>query len=253
MIAALLIGRRGSRGLPGKNWHPVLGRPLMEYPVLAAKASAYIERFFLSTDAEEIRSIGLRHGFECLDRPRHLASDEALVETVVADTMRRIEEVSGKRLEICVLLFCNSATIKPGVLDEGIEALRRNADLDSAVTVSRYNQYSPARAKKVGADGLLRPFVGLEHIPGVSSDRDSQGDCYFCDCSAWILGRRCMDLEGPLPFRWIGRRSLPLFQEGGLDVDYEQDLVTTEFWLRRHGFTEHTTPYATSGTGAARR
>ena len=36
MIAALLIGRQGSVGFPGKNTYPVLGRPFMEYPLFAA-------------------------------------------------------------------------------------------------------------------------------------------------------------------------------------------------------------------------
>ena len=33
---ALLIGRGGSVGFPNKNVHPILGRPLMSYPLLAA-------------------------------------------------------------------------------------------------------------------------------------------------------------------------------------------------------------------------
>ena len=37
MIAALLLGRKGSTGLPGKNLRPVLGRPLVTYPLLAAQ------------------------------------------------------------------------------------------------------------------------------------------------------------------------------------------------------------------------
>ena len=36
MVAALLIGRQGSVGFPGKNTYPVLGRAFMEYPLLAA-------------------------------------------------------------------------------------------------------------------------------------------------------------------------------------------------------------------------
>ena len=39
MIIAILIGRKGSRGFPGKNTYKVLGRPLCEYPLMAAKKS----------------------------------------------------------------------------------------------------------------------------------------------------------------------------------------------------------------------
>lgn len=37
MIPAILIGRGGSVGLPNKNILPILSRPLMSYPLLAAK------------------------------------------------------------------------------------------------------------------------------------------------------------------------------------------------------------------------
>jgi CMP-N-acetylneuraminic acid synthetase len=38
-VVALMIGRGGSTGFPGKNLYPVLGRPLMAYPLMAAAAS----------------------------------------------------------------------------------------------------------------------------------------------------------------------------------------------------------------------
>ena len=46
MIAALLIGRGGSTGLPKKNVKPILGRPLMTYPILAAKNSKFCDKIF---------------------------------------------------------------------------------------------------------------------------------------------------------------------------------------------------------------
>ena len=45
MICALLLGREGSTGFPGKNIYPVLGRPLMAYPLMAAGAAETVERW----------------------------------------------------------------------------------------------------------------------------------------------------------------------------------------------------------------
>jgi len=44
----------------------------------------------------------------------------------------------------------------------------------------------------------------------------------------------------------MGRRSLPLIQSGGLDIDHGYGIAMTEYWLRSHGFSEHTTPYGRS-------
>ena len=46
MIMALLIGRGGSVGFPNKNVFPILGRPLMSYPLSAALHSKYIDEVF---------------------------------------------------------------------------------------------------------------------------------------------------------------------------------------------------------------
>ena len=80
MIAALLIGRGGSTGLPKKNVKPILGRPLMTYPILAAKNSKYCDKIFLSTDDEEIKKIGKSFNLELINRPDYLATKEALAE-----------------------------------------------------------------------------------------------------------------------------------------------------------------------------
>ena len=58
MINAILIGRGGSTGLPGKNIMKILGRPLMHYPILAALNSKYINNVYLSTDDNEIAKEG---------------------------------------------------------------------------------------------------------------------------------------------------------------------------------------------------
>ena len=48
MIISLLIGRGGSTGLPGKNIMPLLGRPLMTYPILAAQNSKFCDLLIIT-------------------------------------------------------------------------------------------------------------------------------------------------------------------------------------------------------------
>ncbi|EOS39510.1 hypothetical protein C808_01935 [Lachnospiraceae bacterium M18-1] len=243
MVPVLLIGRGGSRGVKGKNTMEILGRPLMEYPIMAARNSKHVGQVFLSTDADYIKEVGKRNGVEIMERAPELCTDSALVEDVVVNGYNQICERMGRQ-EIFVLLFCNSATISQGIIDKGIEALWNNPTLDSAVSVSLYNEYSPVRAKAIDDDGFLIPYVDVNKIDSASCDRDSAKACYFCDCSVWVLRDRCMDKEyGILPFRWMGRKTLPLFQEGGLDIDHDYGIAQTEYWLKKHGFSTEKTPY----------
>ena len=243
MICALMLGRDKSSGFPGKNVYPVLGRPMMAYPLLAARQSRYVDRTYISTDSPAIKAIGEDYGARIIDRPPELCTDEALGEDAFVHGYHVIRQEltqEGGSLEMLVLLMCNAVTIAHETIDEGIEALRGNPGLDSAVSVSRYNMWSPLRARSVGDDGLLHPFVPFETFGDprtLNCDRDSQGDVYFADMGVSIVRPHCIEKidEGLLPQRWMGQHIHPLKQWGGLDVDYDWQVPQIEHWLRAHG------------------
>lgn len=243
VIAALLLGRAGSTGFPGKNLYPVLGRPLVAYPLLAAAESASVERIFVSTDSPEIAAIGAEYGAELIERPPELASPDALGEDAFVHGYNVIRDrlaVEGDELELVVLLFANAATVTGELIDRGVELLRADPTLDSAVTVSRYNMWSPLRARRLEPDGTLQPFVpfGTFGDPAtLNCDRDSQGDVWFADMGVSVVRPHCLERleDGLLPQKWMGRRIAPIESWGGCDVDYEWQVPTVEHWLRAHG------------------
>jgi len=243
MICALLLGREGSSGFPGKNTYPVLGRPLVSYPLLAARAASTVDRVYLSTDSPKLKSIAIEHGARVIDRPGYLASKHALGEDAYVHGYQVIREqaaAEGEAIELMVLLFANAATVRGETIDEGINVLRRQPDYDSAVTVSCYNMWSPLRARRIDGNGLLQPFVPFETFGDpatLNCDRDSQGDVWFADMGVSIVRPRCLENlhDGLLPQKWMGQRIYPLKQWGGLDVDYEWQIPLVEYWLRAHG------------------
>jgi len=251
MIVALLMAREGSAGFPSKNTYPVLGRPLIAYPLLAARNAKTVDRVYVTTDSPKIKEIGKKYGAEIIDRPPELATDSALGEDVfvhgyhfIKSTLKR----EKKEIELVVLLLGNSPTILSETIDEGVRVLRENPKYDSAVTVSRYNMWSPLRARRIGNDGLLHPFIPFETFGDpktMSCDRDSQGDVWFADMGVSVVRPRCLENihDGRLPQKWMGQKIYPLKQWGGLDIDYEWQVPQVEFWLKEHGFTEKRTSY----------
>ena len=244
VVAALLLGRGGSTGFPGKNLYEVLGRPLMAYPLLAARYSRYVTRVYVSTDSEEIMAVGRRYGAEIIVRPPELCTSQALGEDSFAHGYRVICDRLVKEkeaIEVVVLLFANAATVTGKLIDEGVDMLRADPTLDSAVTVSRYNMWSPLRARRVGPDGCLHPFVSFETFGDPSKlncDRDSQGDVYFADMSLSVVRPHCLEnlKDGLLPQKWMGKRIAPIYSWGGCDVDYEWQIPGVEYWLLQHGY-----------------
>lgn len=248
MIAALLLGREGSVGFPGKNVFPVLGRPLMVYPLLAGLNSRFIDKVYVSTDSPRIMQIASDYGATVIERPAYLCTKEALGEDAYVHGYNYIKEHADEEVELMVLLFCNAATITSGLIDQGIENLRTNSQLDSAVTVSSYNMWSPLRARKITNEGMLQPFVPFEVFGDpktLNCDRDSQGDVWYADMGVSIVRPYCLEnmSEGLLPQKWMGQNIHPIKQWGGCDVDYEWQVPGVEFWLSKHGFSEVATPY----------
>jgi hypothetical protein len=243
MTAALVIGREGSQGFPGKNTHPVVGRPLVAYPLMAARDAESVDQVYLSTDSQPLMEIGREHGASVIQRPAHLASAAALGEDAFVhgyEVIRNQLGRTGVRLEQVVLLFANAATVTAELIEDGIATLRAHPEFDSAFSVSRYNMWSPLRARRIAADGLLEPFVPFEVFGNpatLSCDRDSQGDVWFADMGLSVVRPHCLEhiADGLLPPKWMGRRIAPLKQTGGLDVDYEWQIPLVEHWLRSRG------------------
>ena len=159
-VAALLLGRKGSTGLPGKNLRQVLGRPLVAYPLLAAQASVHVDRIFVSTDDPEIAAIGVAHGAEIIDRPPELCTPEALGEDAYRhgyEVIRGRLATAGEEIEMLPLLFANAPTVSGKLIDRGVETLRADPRARQCRDGVAYNMWSPLRARRLRPAGHARP------------------------------------------------------------------------------------------------
>jgi hypothetical protein len=236
MIVSLLTGRKGSKGFPNKHFCKVNGHELAHYPMMAAIKCKEIDFHYLSTDDNNLSFMAKKNNIEIIERPSDLASDEAKSEDVFIHGYNMIKSKHKEIVEIIVLLMCNAATISSSMISYGIKVLKDNPDYDSAVTVSSYNMWSPIRARKIGKNGLLEPFVPLDKLENYNnfySGRNSQGDVWFADMGVSVVRSRCIENmdDGILPQKWMGRKIFPLKQNLGLDVDYKWQIPQVKEWM----------------------
>ncbi len=241
MIVSLLVGRKSSKGFPGKNTYNILGHELAYYPMRAAIKCEGIDKRYISTDDESLMKLAGENDIKIIERPSYLSSDEALCEDVFVHGYNIIQERNPEeKIDIIVLLMCNAFAITSLTIQKGIDILTYNPSYDSVVTVSRYNMWSPIRARKIGDDGFLHPFVPLSTYGNekeFNCDRNSQGDVWFADMGASIVRSHCIEniRNGVLPQKWMGNRIFPLEQEMGLDIDYSWQVLQVEQWLKLYG------------------
>ncbi|MFH2106774.1 MAG: aminotransferase class I/II-fold pyridoxal phosphate-dependent enzyme [Candidatus Micrarchaeota archaeon] len=241
MILALLIGRKGSEGFPGKNTENVLGKPLMAYPLEAAKNAKSVDAVCVSTDDDVIMGIGRKYGAEILVRPPELCTSHAVADDVLVHAYNHYKqkyEKEGKEIELVVFLFCNAPLVNSERIEQAIDILRKHPEYDSVASVSKYNMWSPLRARKIGEDGLLKPFVPFELFGDpkkLTCNRDTQGDVWFYDVTLCVIRPKNIENieKGMTAQRWLGQKIYPLKQEGGLDIDYEWEFPQMRYWLKK--------------------
>lgn len=206
---AVIPARAGSKGLPGKNIRPLLGKPLLAWSVEAALAAKGVDRVVVSTDGAEIAAVARAFGAEVLDRPARLATDEA---TTIATLGHVAEHFPGA--DPLVVLQPTSPLRDPGLIDECLAAFH-DGDWDDLAT---------------GYMCTHRPFG--EHN---NARRQDHPGFFHDDGNVYVLKRRLV-AEG----RWFGeriRRHL-IARHQNFEIDDEIDFMLLERLMERHGRAE---------------
>lgn len=124
-MIAIIPARGGSKGLPGKNIRPLLGKPLIEYTVESAMKAKSISRIIVSTDSPEIADVARQSGAEVpFLRPNYLATDTALAIDTYLFTIDKLRNSDQLNIEEFIVLQPTSP-------------LRTSEDIDNAVTLFR--------------------------------------------------------------------------------------------------------------------
>jgi hypothetical protein len=59
-------------------------------------------------------------------------------------------------------------------------------------------------------------------------------DVWFADVAVSIIRPENLDNleDGMLPQRWMGKKILPIYNEAGLDMDYEWQIGQVKWWIK---------------------
>ena len=154
-VIAVIPARGGSKTVPGKNVHPLGGRPLISWSIGIAKEVAEIDRVIVSTDDSQIASVSLKYGAEVYVRPPHLATDEALVIDALKDLINTLRG-EKESVEWLVLL---EPTCPLRTSEDVRNCLRLlNDGIHDSVATFKEADLNPHRAWRI-ADGVPEVFI----------------------------------------------------------------------------------------------
>jgi 3-deoxy-manno-octulosonate cytidylyltransferase (CMP-KDO synthetase) len=123
---AIIPARMGSSRFPGKPLAPIQGVPMIGHCFFRTAMSRKLDATYIATCDEEIRSYAERIGAPCVmtSAAHERASDR------IAEAMLTLEEETGRRHDVVVLVQGDEPMVRPEMLDIAIQGLEEARDAD---------------------------------------------------------------------------------------------------------------------------
>lgn len=223
----LILARGGSKRLPRKNLLPLAGKPLLAWTVEAALAAHQLDRVILSTDDEEIATVGRNYGAEVpFIRPAELAGDNATGLDVTLHALHTLGQ-TDERYDFVVILQPTSPLRGAADIDGAIDLLLER-QADAVISVCE-TDHPPEWSNTLPEDGSMATF----YRPGVRSTRSQDlptsyrlnGAVYIYNCKRLIDSRSLAMDNNSYAFVMPRERSV--------DIDHAIDFDIAELLLHR--------------------
>lgn len=133
---AFIFARGGSKGLPGKNIKRLAGKPLITYSIETALSCDLISEVYVSTDDAAIAEIACDAGASIINRPSHLATDDAPELLAWRHAVHALE-CEGKPFDLFVSLPPTSPLRSTVDVANAIQAMKSDRTADICITISK--------------------------------------------------------------------------------------------------------------------
>ncbi len=219
-ILAVITARGGSKRIPGKNIKPFAGRPMIAWPIEAAKASGIFDRIVVSTDSEEIAAVALGLGAEVpFFRPAELSDEFTPTAPVFEHAIRWFMD-SGVPVRAACCIYPTAPFLTPGDLRAGHD-LVVNAGAPAAISVTTFD-FPILRAFRIEGDGSMAfnwPEYALTRSQDLPEFLHDAGQFYWVDAPTFLEARKLM-----MP----GTRPVVLPRTRVQDIDTPEDWEKAE-------------------------
>ena len=230
----VISARGGSRGLPGKNVRPMLGKPLIVWSIEQALATKEIDRVVVSTDSEAIAAIAREAGAEIpFIRPGHLSTSEAGKFGVFKHALRACEEHYGETYDLYVDLDCTSPLRDVSDISACIAQFheRRKHGVEGVFSICEARKNPYFNLLETNEDDALKI---CKKLPGTIVRRQDAPAVYEHVASIYALAPDYIRSAGYLLDGHT--EGYNIGSEKSLDVDSDFDFLLIEYLMKRkHG------------------
>ncbi|MFI4915917.1 MAG: cytidylyltransferase domain-containing protein [Phycisphaerales bacterium JB060] len=234
---AVILARKGSSGLRGKNRAPVAGRPCVAWTFEHAIATPGLDRIGVSTDDTEIGRLALEAGLEFWLRPPDLASETASIDAAAREAISRAHEVQHIGRDAAVMLLYANVPVRPaGLLGRALDLFHQSG-CDSVQSYAAVGKHHPTWTTRVDGSGRVKPWQGERLFGGVYRRQDLE-PAYVPDGGVVVVRRSVLDAAADkpdLPHAFLGDDHRAVTTKPGevVDIDHPIDLAVADQMLRQ--------------------
>ena len=228
-ICSVIPARGGSKSIPKKNIRELGGKPLIQYSIEYSLKCPLVVHTVVSTDSQEIAQIAKSCGAEVpFLRSPELAGDDVQDYPVFEHALKALEELYKEKIDIVLLLRPTSPMRPEGLIEKGIELIKRFPKATSVRSVAASSEH-PFRQWKIAGDYM----TGYEDKVPESYNilRQKLPAVYFQTGDLEIIRRQTI-LNGSIS----GERILPLIinSEEIVDIDNCSDWQEAQNRLKKN-------------------
>ncbi len=184
-ILGIIPARGGSKGIPKKNLVKILDKSLLHYAINAAKKSHYIDKYYVSTDDEEISLAAKELNSSVIQRPIELASDTSKSIEVIKHAINFVEKEKSIYPEILVLIQPTTPFRDSSDIDRAIEIIKKK-NCDSVVSVAQTpSHFNFEWQLKINSNGFLK-MIDESSLSKMATQRQKLTNTYFRNGAVYI-------------------------------------------------------------------
>lgn len=221
-IISIIPARGGSKGIPGKNIKPFLGKPLIAWTIESSVASNRIDTTFVSTDSKEIAQVSESFGAQVISRPTQISGDQASSEDALSHFLDFFEENEGKLPDYVVFLQCTSPIRNAVDIDRAIDKII-HAKADSLLSVVPNHRFI-WELDRAGFKSINYDYQTRQRRQDINPQYMENGSIYIF--KPWVLREKKNRLGGKVTFYTMA-------QESGFEIDDILDFELCEFIMKR--------------------
>lgn len=134
----IIPARGGSKNLKNKNIKKLNNKPLIFYPINAAKKSGVCDHIFVTTDSSKIALHAKKFGAEVpFLRKKKYSYSMTTTEETLKHALLSYEKFYNIKFDICVFLTCTNFFRKTEWVKKAVNNLKKNSKLDSSFVVTK--------------------------------------------------------------------------------------------------------------------